>query len=72
MCSYNAVLGKPTCLSPLMRNARHDWGFEGYVTSDSDSVNDAYRPSTVGGGGHGYPQPDPKDGLANLFLTQYE
>ena len=29
MCSYNAVLGKPTCLSPLMRNARRAWGFEG-------------------------------------------
>jgi hypothetical protein len=22
MCSYNAVKGKPTCLSPLIRNAR--------------------------------------------------
>ncbi len=41
MCSYNAVQGKPTCLSPLMRNVRKQAGFRGYVTSDSDSVNDA-------------------------------
>ena len=35
----------PVCLSPLMRSARQQWGFEsngGYVTSDSDSVADAY------------------------------
>lgn len=38
MCSYNAVQGIPTCLSPLMRNARASWNFTGYVTSDSDSV----------------------------------
>ena len=52
MCSYNAVLGKPTCLSPLMRNARAAWGFAGYVTSDSDSVHDAYD-------AHRYPPPHP-------------
>jgi hypothetical protein len=55
MCSYNAVLGKPTCLSPLIRNARKSWGFEGYVTSDSDSVANAYAPGAPGKGGHGYP-----------------
>ena len=36
----------PVCLSPLMRSARQQWGFEsngGYVTSDSDSVADAYQ-----------------------------
>ncbi len=43
MCSYNAVLGIPTCLSPLMRAAREAWGFEGYVTSDSDSVANAWH-----------------------------
>lgn len=43
MCSYNSVQGIPTCLSPLMRNARKAWGFDGYVTSDSDSVADAYK-----------------------------
>ena len=47
-----AVLGIPTCLSPLMRNARAQWGFDGYVTSDSDSVQNAYA-------NHQYPQPDP-------------
>ena len=52
MCSYNAVLGKPTCLSPLIRNARRAWGFEGYVTSDSDSVANAWT-------SHHYPQPFP-------------
>ena len=30
--SYNAVLGVPTCLSPLIKNAREQWGFEGYGT----------------------------------------
>eukprot|EP00038_Savillea_parva_P000253 m.95117 g.95117 ORF g.95117 m.95117 type:complete len:954 (-) comp10088_c0_seq1:7-2868(-) len=55
MCSYNAVEGIPTCLSALMRNARSDWGFEGYVTSDSDSVANAYDAHN----GHAYPQPTP-------------
>lgn len=32
-CSYNAVQGIPTCLSPLMAAAREAWGFKGYVTS---------------------------------------
>ena len=43
MCSYNAVNGIPTCLDPLQRAAREAWGFRGYVTSDSDSVSDAYK-----------------------------
>eukprot|EP01044_Picomonas_judraskeda_P032262 COSAG03_NODE_12396_length_549_cov_0.804444_2_plen_127_part_01 len=45
-CSYNAVNMTPTCLSPLLRQARIEWGFEqngGYVTSDTDAVGDAYR-----------------------------
>ena len=25
MCSYNSVLGVPSCLSPLLRNAREQW-----------------------------------------------
>lgn len=36
----------PTCLSPLLRQARVQWGFEkngGYVTSDTDAVGDAYK-----------------------------
>eukprot|EP00966_Prymnesium_polylepis_P242288 5603430-Prymnesium_polylepis.1 len=43
MCSYNAVLWVPTCLSPLIRDARTQWGFRGYVTSDSDSVANAWQ-----------------------------
>lgn len=43
MCSYNAVMGVPTCLSPMVRDARKQWGFEGYVTSDSDSVENAWH-----------------------------
>lgn len=43
MCAYNSVNGVPMCLSEDMRNARETWGFDGYVTSDSDSVDDAYN-----------------------------
>ena len=39
----NAVNGVPTCLSRLMRDARKSWGFTGYVTSDSDSVANAWH-----------------------------
>jgi beta-glucosidase-like glycosyl hydrolase len=41
MCSYNSVLGTPSCLSPLLAAARKQWGFQGYVTSDTDSVSDS-------------------------------
>ena len=47
MCSYNSLQGIPTCLSPLLKNAREQWTGQkpwgGYVTSDSDSVDDATR-----------------------------
>ena len=43
MCSYNSVNGVPTCLDPLQRAARDAWGFDGYVTSDSDAVEDAWK-----------------------------
>jgi beta-glucosidase-like glycosyl hydrolase len=43
MCSYNMVRGTPTCLDPLQKAARDAWGFDGYVTSDSDSVADAWQ-----------------------------
>mmetsp|Transcript_5670 Transcript_5670/g.10409 ORF Transcript_5670/g.10409 Transcript_5670/m.10409 type:complete len:531 (-) Transcript_5670:280-1872(-) len=42
MCSYNSVNGVPTCLSSLQKAARDSWGFDGYVTSDSDAIRDAY------------------------------
>ncbi len=33
----------PSCLDPLQRAARAQWGYQGYVTSDSDSIADAYQ-----------------------------
>ena len=42
MCSYNAINGVPTCLDPLQRAARDAWGFRGYVTSDTDSLQTAW------------------------------
>ena len=51
MCAYNAIDGTPACanrwlLTDLLRNA---WGFDGYVVSDCDAVDDMtqfhhYRP----------------------------
>ena len=40
MCSYNQVNGKPTCADPdLLRNTiRGQWGLNGYIVSDCDSV----------------------------------
>lgn len=48
MCSYNSISinhgpGVPVCLDPVMKAARDAWGFGGYVTSDSDSVADAWN-----------------------------
>ena len=43
MCSYNSVNGQPACASPLLKAAREAWGFDGYVTSDSDSVADVWK-----------------------------
>eukprot|EP00756_Hemistasia_phaeocysticola_P045223 Hpha_TRINITY_DN18982_c0_g1::TRINITY_DN18982_c0_g1_i1::g.17492::m.17492 len=45
MCSYNAVNGKPSCANPYLLQSvlRDDWGFEGYVTSDSGAVADIYE-----------------------------
>eukprot|EP01063_Lacrimia_lanifica_P031067 TRINITY_DN5050_c0_g2_i1.p1 TRINITY_DN5050_c0_g2~~TRINITY_DN5050_c0_g2_i1.p1 ORF type:complete len:538 (+),score=111.20 TRINITY_DN5050_c0_g2_i1:308-1921(+) len=42
MCSYNAVNGVPVCLDPLQKAVRDSWGFDGYVTSDTDSIDDAW------------------------------
>eukprot|EP01113_Clastostelium_recurvatum_P014919 TRINITY_DN1818_c0_g2_i1.p1 TRINITY_DN1818_c0_g2~~TRINITY_DN1818_c0_g2_i1.p1 ORF type:complete len:760 (+),score=162.36 TRINITY_DN1818_c0_g2_i1:146-2425(+) len=39
MCSYNALNNIPTCASTFLNNTlRGDWGFDGYVTSDSGAV----------------------------------
>lgn len=44
MCAYNCFRGLPCCGSPLLLNdiLRHEWGFEGYVVSDCDAVDDIY------------------------------
>ncbi|KAI3883598.1 hypothetical protein MKX03_016280 [Papaver bracteatum] len=39
MCSYNQVNGIPACANEgLLQQARTEWGFEGYITSDCDAV----------------------------------
>ncbi|KAL0920418.1 hypothetical protein M5K25_009554 [Dendrobium thyrsiflorum] len=44
MCSYNQVNGVPACARrDLIDEARDDWGFEGYVTSDCDAVAIIYE-----------------------------
>lgn len=45
MCSYNQVNGVPTCADPnLLRNTiRGDWGLDGYIVSDCDSVGVLYN-----------------------------
>ena len=42
MCAYNALHGTPVCADDMLLNTRlrHDWGFEGYVVSDCDAVDD--------------------------------
>ena len=45
MCSYNMVNGRPTCANPVLnKTLREDWGFQGYVTSDSDSCACIFSP----------------------------
>lgn len=45
MCAYNAVNGQPACASEdlLYRFLRGEWGFDGYVVSDCDAVNNIWR-----------------------------
>ncbi|XP_058738350.1 probable beta-D-xylosidase 2 [Vicia villosa] len=40
MCSYNQVNGVPTCADPnlLKKTVRGQWGLDGYIVSDCDSV----------------------------------
>ncbi len=42
MCSYNAVNGAPACASKLLLQQilRTEWGFQGFVTSDCDAIDD--------------------------------
>lgn len=44
MCSYNLLNGKPTCGDPnITAILRGTFGFEGYITSDSDAVADIWE-----------------------------
>lgn len=43
MCSYNMVNGRPTCANPDGIKILRDWGFKGYITSDTDSCFDVYK-----------------------------
>jgi beta-glucosidase len=42
MCAYNALHGTPVCADGwlLATRLREDWGFQGYVVSDCDAVDD--------------------------------
>jgi beta-glucosidase len=42
MCAYNALHGTPVCADAdlLTARLRQDWGFQGYVVSDCDAVDD--------------------------------
>ncbi|CAL0300219.1 unnamed protein product [Lupinus luteus] len=44
MCSYNQVNGVPTCADPklLKSTVRGQWGLQGYIVSDCDSVGVFY------------------------------
>ena len=42
MCAYNALHGTPVCADARLLTTllRRDWGFQGYVVSDCDAVDD--------------------------------
>ncbi|HEY0758197.1 MAG TPA: glycoside hydrolase family 3 C-terminal domain-containing protein [Acidisarcina sp.] len=45
MCAYNSIDGSPACTSDLLlgQHLRRSWGFQGYVVSDCDAVNDVWH-----------------------------
>ncbi|KAL5713634.1 xylan 1,4-beta-xylosidase [Ranunculus cassubicifolius] len=45
MCSYNRVNGVPTCADPQLLKGivRDQWGLDGYIVSDCDSVEVFYK-----------------------------
>lgn len=44
MCSYNAINGIPACASGMLNQTlRGEWGFTGYITSDTGAVEDIYK-----------------------------
>jgi beta-glucosidase len=46
MCAYNRVDKDPACASKMLLGdiLRGDWGFQGYVTSDCDAIDDFSQP----------------------------
>ena len=42
MCAYNAIAGTPACANAdlLQRRLRDDWGFQGFVVTDCDAIED--------------------------------
>lgn len=44
MCSYNRINGVPTCVNEdlLRRVLRREWKFEGYITSDTNAIEDVF------------------------------
>ncbi|XP_027161060.1 probable beta-D-xylosidase 5 [Coffea eugenioides] len=45
MCSYNKVNGIPTCADPNLLKGiiRDQWGLDGYIVSDCDSISTYYK-----------------------------
>ncbi|MET0290707.1 MAG: glycoside hydrolase family 3 N-terminal domain-containing protein, partial [Pseudoxanthomonas sp.] len=55
MCAYNALHGTPACAAEWLIDGRvrGDWGFDGYVVSDCDALDDMtefhyFRPDNAG------------------------
>jgi beta-glucosidase len=45
MCAYNRINGQPACANDflLVDQLREKWGFQGYVVSDCDAVDDIFH-----------------------------
>ena len=45
MCAYNRYNGEACCGSPglLEKTLRSSWGFDGYIVSDCDAIDDIYK-----------------------------
>src|ERR1700691_5454258 len=45
MCAYNSVDGLPACANPRLLGdiLRNEWGFHGYVVSDSGAIGDIHQ-----------------------------
>jgi beta-glucosidase len=46
MCAYNSLDHEPACANKMLLQQilRGDWGFQGYVTSDCDAIDDFSQP----------------------------